>query len=213
MFNLVVLYPASRDRRRRLAVYASEQGVVERQRTGDAAVKPLLADRRLLCEHTCVSVIACMEGTCCAGWVELLIFDFIRVAPIPTRPNLIRTGARASGGGSHFVPTSHTSATTGCPERYWRRSPRWGSRWERGGSRSVPVTPPEWAAATAPGGARGLAACGGAMAGNAVATAVQGAAAAWAAEGPGATAAECPAVAASPGVGGAALDPAKGKGS
>ena len=57
------------------------------------------------------------------------------------------------------------------------------------------------------------------MAGNAVATAVLGAAAAWATEGPaaaevspGATAAGCLRVAASPGVGGAALDLATGTG-
>ena len=34
------------------------------------------------------------------------------------------------------------------------RSPLWGSRWERGGSRIAPVAPPDWvAAAAAPGGA------------------------------------------------------------
>ena len=106
---------------------------------------------------------------------------------------------------------THTSTTNGRPGRYRSRSPRWGSRWECGGSRFVPVAPPECVAAVAaPEGVGGLGAGGGATAGGAVATAELGTAAALAAAGtaaeasPGATGAECLAAAASPGVGGAA---------
>ena len=104
---------------------------------------------------------------------------------------------------------THTSTTNGRPGRYRSRSPRWGSRWERGGSRVVPVVPPP-AAIAAPGGVGGLGAGGGATAGGAVATAELCAEAALAAAGTAAeaslraTGAECLAAAASPGVGGAA---------
>ena len=91
------------------------------------------------------------------------------------------------------------------------RSPRGGSRWERVGSRVVPLAPPEWAAAVAaPGGAEVLGAGGEATAGGAAATAALCAAGALAAAGtaavasPRATAADCATAAACPGVGGAA---------
>ena len=92
-----------------------------------------------------------------------------RHAPVPVRPYLSRFNASLA---SADIPVpqaaaataedasgcvTHTSNTTGRPGRYRRRSPRWGSRWERGGSRGVPVALPEWAVAAAPGRAGGLA--------------------------------------------------------
>ena len=105
-----------------------------------------------------------------------------RHAPAPVRPYLSRFNASLASADTP-VPqaaaavaedasgrvTHHTCTTTGHPGMYRRRSPRWGSRWERGGSCAVPVAPPDWAAAAAPGGSGELGAGGGAMAGGAMA--------------------------------------------
>ena len=83
-------------------------------------------------------------------------------APVPVRPYLSRFNASVA---SAITPAphaaaattedasgcvTHTSNTTSHPGRSRRRSPRWGPRWERGGSCVVPVAPPGWAAAAAP---------------------------------------------------------------
>ena len=80
------------------------------------------------------------------------------IVPLQRIFGLGRQSSPPGCGGNRRGPkrVSHTSTTTGRPGRYRGRSPRWGSRWERGGSRVVLVAPLESAAAAASGGARGL---------------------------------------------------------
>ena len=128
----------------------------------------------------------------------------------PQSRRLQRTAEDASG------CATHTSTTTGRPGRYRRRSPRWGSCWERGGSRVAPMPPSECAAIASPGGCAEIG-CGGwgydgrcsgrcragCIDGVGLVRLVRGAPAAEAA--PGVAAVDSPTVATAAAVGGAAV--------
>ena len=105
-----------------------------------------------------------------------------RQAPVPVWPILSRFNASLASADTPVPQAAaateedangcvmHMSTATGRPGRCRRRPPRWGSRWERGGSRAVSLAPPEWATAAAPGGAEELSARRGATAAIAVVT-------------------------------------------
>ena len=78
--------------------------------------------------------------TCTAVRVPLQCILAPADTPIPQ-------AAVAAAEGASGCVTRTSTTTNGRPGRYRRMSPRWGSRWERGGSCAVPLAPPEWAAA------------------------------------------------------------------